>query len=312
MTSPARQGGLDRPADRLAVPGRPDLPDLAAYGMTERHRDAQSQKAQFDDYVRSVAGQRQPGRPDRQGQAAARQRRDQPVGVRRDQGQGPGGLAPGRSPRTCPPPPERRGCGHRAGPRAGRPPPGRRPPRRTPPRRGARPRPSPSPTGRRPEPVGAQAAGVQARPRARHGHAPGDLELVAAEGTAQTGTPAARAFCVAPMPPWVIAQAARSSTGPCGTKGRTWALAGRAKAGGVGAGSVATTCTGSSARASSAVATSRPSSWNSEEVVTRTIGRSTSASQAGGVGRRVPGARADHPDVRGPVVRGYSNGSAVR
>ena len=34
-----------------------------------------------------------------------------------------------------------------------------------------------------------------------------------------------RAFWVAPMPPWVTAQATRSSTGPCGTNRSTRALA---------------------------------------------------------------------------------------
>ncbi len=46
-------------------------------------------------------------------------------------------------------------------------------------------------------------------------------------GTTHTGTPAASAFCVAPAPPWVIAQTARSNSGPCEMNLSTRALAGR-------------------------------------------------------------------------------------
>ena len=78
-------------------------------GMAERSAQAaQANKAQFDNYVQSVAGQRRRrrGRRDREGQGPARQRRDQPAGVRRDQGQGAGltltaagrGLPPGSRP----------------------------------------------------------------------------------------------------------------------------------------------------------------------------------------------------------------------
>ena len=61
-------------------------------------------------------------------------------------------------------------------------------------------------------------------------------------GTTHTGTPAASAFCVAPAPPWVIAHAARSRIGACGTKRSTRALAGTLPAGSSAEGSVATTC----------------------------------------------------------------------
>ena len=58
-------------------------------GMTQRNLDrAQAQKSQFDDYVKQTAGDTGPGRRDRQGEAAARQRRDLPVRVRPAQGQG--------------------------------------------------------------------------------------------------------------------------------------------------------------------------------------------------------------------------------
>ena len=60
-------------------------------GMAQRRaEDAQGQRAQMDDYVRSVAGNGGAGRRDRQGQAAARQRRDHADGVRGHQGQGTG------------------------------------------------------------------------------------------------------------------------------------------------------------------------------------------------------------------------------
>lgn len=45
-----------------------------------------------------------------------------------------------------------------------------------------------------------------------------DFALVAAEWTAQAGTPYASAYWVTPMPPWVTAHHARSTTGPCGRK----------------------------------------------------------------------------------------------
>ena len=102
------------------------------------------------------------------------------------------------------------------------------------------------------------------------------------KGTAQTGTPRASAFCVAPIPPWVTAHTARSNTMPCGTNRRTVALAGVARiSSGCPAGRVATTCTGSSASAASAVTSSRESACFSDDVVTRTIGRSIAASQSG-------------------------------
>jgi len=71
---------------------------------------------------------------------------------------------------------------------------------------------------------------------------------------------------------------------------------------------VATTVNGSAARPSSAAWTSRPSSWNSEEVVTSTIGPVISRSQARRLGRRVPVARTDHRDGVGPVPAGVLEG----
>ena len=60
-------------------------------GMSQRQAQTPpGQKAQIDDYVQVGGRQQRSGRRDRQGQAAARQRRDQPDGVRRPQGQGPG------------------------------------------------------------------------------------------------------------------------------------------------------------------------------------------------------------------------------
>ena len=114
------------------------------------------------------------------------------------------------------------------------------------------------------------------------------------------------------MPPWVIAQAARSRIGACGVNGSTRALAGTATPSAAFAGTVATTCTDSEASASSAQATSRPSSWNSDDVVTSTIGSVTASSQAGGP---AGGSQSHGPTMRtrgDQSVRGYSNGSAVR
>ena len=45
-------------------------------------------------------------------------------------------------------------------------------------------------------------------------------------GTTHTGTPRSSARTVVPIPPWVIAQTARSSTNSCGTNCRTVAFAG--------------------------------------------------------------------------------------
>ena len=57
-------------------------------GMADRSAaQMQSVKAQQDAYIKSVAGV-VADRSDRPGEAAARQRRDQPGGVRRPQGQG--------------------------------------------------------------------------------------------------------------------------------------------------------------------------------------------------------------------------------
>ena len=63
---------------------------LIAEGHKMADRDMeqmQTVKAQQDEYIKSVAGQLA-RRPDRAGQAAPRQRRDQPSRVRRPQGQG--------------------------------------------------------------------------------------------------------------------------------------------------------------------------------------------------------------------------------
>ena len=60
--------------------------------MTERRvKDAQASQAQFDEYVQDDGGgvHRRPGGRDREGQGAARQRRDLTAGVRRAQGEGP-------------------------------------------------------------------------------------------------------------------------------------------------------------------------------------------------------------------------------
>jgi plasmid stabilization system protein ParE len=75
------------------------LPFLGAFiyivsqhdGMTRRNIDrAQSQRAQFEDYVRETAGKRRRRRGDREGEAAARQRRDHASRVRRDQAESTG------------------------------------------------------------------------------------------------------------------------------------------------------------------------------------------------------------------------------
>ena len=59
-------------------------------GMAERNlKQAQSSRAEFDDYVKTVAtSERRSRRRDREGEGPARQRRDQPGGVRRAQGEG--------------------------------------------------------------------------------------------------------------------------------------------------------------------------------------------------------------------------------
>ena len=57
--------------------------------MAERKaQQSQAARAEFDDYVKTVAAPGGAGRRDREGQAAARQRRHHPSGVRRDQGKG--------------------------------------------------------------------------------------------------------------------------------------------------------------------------------------------------------------------------------
>src|SRR4051812_42961854 len=75
---------------------------------------------------------------------------------------------------------------------------------------------------------------------------------------------------------------------------------------------VATTATGSSARALRAVAISLSSRWYAVEAVTRTIGRVSLPSQAGG---SAGGSQSPGPTRRtwaGQSLRGYSNGSAVK
>ena len=70
------------------------------------------------------------------------------------------------------------------------------------------------------------------------------------KGTTQTGTPSASAFWVAPMPPWVIAQLACSSTGRVGDEREHGRVTGRRAGRSVlAAGSVATTWKGSPASA---------------------------------------------------------------
>ena len=64
---------------------------LIAHGKDMGQRDieqAQANKAQFDDYVRSTAGRRRRRGTDRAGQEPARQRRDHAGGVRLAEGQG--------------------------------------------------------------------------------------------------------------------------------------------------------------------------------------------------------------------------------
>src|SRR4029077_15911542 len=128
-------------------------------------------------------------------------------------------------------------------------------------------------------------------------------------GTTHTGTPRARAFWVAPIPPWVTAHTARSNTGPCGTNSHTVAFGPGVTSLGSPAGSVATTCTGSSASAVIVVATSFASACFCDDVVTRTIGRSIAVSQSGTVSMA-------GSNMHGPIiwtaspqsVCGYSNG----
>ncbi|MGY4652341.1 hypothetical protein ACVWWN_006137 [Mycobacterium sp. URHB0021] len=132
------------------------------------------------------------------------------------------------------------------------------------------------------------------------------------KGTTHTGTPRARAFWVAPIPPWVTEQTARSSNSPCGTKRRTVALSGIEMRAGIPHGNVATTCTGSSLSAVIAASGNASSPCRSDDVVTSTIGRSTSSIQSllSAKGRS---------NSQGPIICtaspqsgwGYSNGSAL-
>ncbi len=113
------------------------------------------------------------------------------------------------------------------------------------------------------------------------------------------------------MPPCVTATAARSRIGPWGRNRSTRAFAGTTRSSGTPAGMVATTVTGSSASASSAVRTRAPSSWNSEDVVTSTSGRSRSSSHAGA---SAGGSHALAPIITMSAPQSswwYSNGSAV-
>src|SRR3954471_18700853 len=99
--------------------------------------------------------------------------------------------------------------------------------------------------------------------------------------------------------------------GPCGRNASTRAFAGGENAAGSLAAVVAITATGSSASASSAVETSRPSFLYAVDAETSTIGRVSSASQAGG---SPGGSHVIGPTSRtegGQSLRGYSYGSAV-
>jgi hypothetical protein len=121
--------------------------------------------------------------------------------------------------------------------------------------------------------------------------------------------PRARAFWVAPIPPWVTATAARSSTREWGTNRSTVAFAGTHRSSGTPAGIVTTTCTGSSASAAIAVSTSTVSACRSDDVVTRTMGRSIASSQSGSA--VATGSRMHGPIIStaGPhSVCGYWNG----
>lgn len=112
-------------------------------------------------------------------------------------------------------------------------------------------------------------------------YTPRDFGLVAAERNRHHGDTGRVAFWVAPMPPCVTAQHAWRKSTEWGTNRSTRAFGGTSKSPGSPDGRVATTNTSSPASAASAAATSRPSSWNSEDVVTSTRGRSIVSSQAG-------------------------------
>jgi hypothetical protein len=130
-------------------------------------------------------------------------------------------------------------------------------------------------------------------------------------GTTQTGTPPASAFWVAPMPPWVTAQAARARIGACGANSRAVPFAGGRSREASPAGSVATTWRASPASASKATSARRPSSWNSVEVLTSTSGASIPASS---LGSSPPGSHEQGPTITtlaGQSGRRYSNGSAL-
>lgn len=115
------------------------------------------------------------------------------------------------------------------------------------------------------------AAGGEPRRRTGDLNAPCDLELVAREWHGAYRYAGGERLWVTPIPPCVIAHTARSGIVAWGTNGGTPALGGASKLRGSPDGSVAMTSTCSSASAAGAQRTSRPSSWNSEEVVTSTI-----------------------------------------
>jgi hypothetical protein len=106
---------------------------------------------------------------------------------------------------------------------------------------------------RRAEGRQSQRVGEDLRACARGGDPPGDLGLDTPNGTTQTGTPAASALCVIPIPPWQTTQAAFRMRSPCGSHRSTCALAGTSNRSGSCATVVATTWTSSELRARSAI-----------------------------------------------------------
>jgi hypothetical protein len=153
--------------------------------------------------------------------------------------------------------------------------------------------------------VGSETARREACPGLCYLDSASDLQLVPTEWNGETGTPCVSAFCGAPMPPCVTAHTARCRIGACGMNEKTRAFGGGVMPAVSWAGNVATTYTFSPESASSAQRTSLPSSWNSDDVVTRTIGWSTSSSQGGG---STGGSQSHGPTIRtfeGQSERGY-------
>ncbi len=130
------------------------------------------------------------------------------------------------------------------------------------------------------------------------------------KGTANTGTPAERAFWTRPMPPGQTTQAALAIKGPWAAKRTTRALGGGEKASGSTEAVVTRTRTFSRARPSRTSLIRRPSFWNSVLQLTSTSGReSSSRSRSSGKGSQLPGPTRRTESGHG---RGYSNGSAVK